>query len=95
MTITIRLTYGCTLTIPAEMKASEVSNLFELLSRCNKIDSLWADKAKESVDYIEPVEVTIKRLSVQYLTKDEASARAAELNVAAGLAAALKDAAAA
>ena len=93
MTTTIRLNYNCTLTIPADMKSSEVSSLFELLSRCNKVDSLWADKAKESVDYIEPVEVTIKRLSVQYLTKDEASARAADLNVSAALAAALKEAA--
>ena len=92
MTTTIRLNYSCTLTIPADMKASEVSALFELLSRCNKLDSLWADAAKESVDYVEPVEVTIKRVPSQYLNKEEASARAAELNVAAGLAAALKEA---
>ena len=93
MTTTIRLNYSCTLTIPADMRAGEVSSLFELLSRCNKVDSLWADKAKESVDYIEPVEVTIKRLPVQYLSKEEASARAADLNVSAALAAALKEAA--
>jgi hypothetical protein len=93
MTTNIRLSYSCTLTIPADMKASEVSTLFELLSRCNKVDSLWADKAKESVEYIEPVEVTIKRVPIQYISKEEASARAAELNVAAGLAAAVKDAA--
>jgi hypothetical protein len=95
MTTTIRLNYSCTLTIPADMKASEVSALFELLSRCNKVDSLWADAAKESIDYVEPVEVTIKRVPMQYSSKEEASVRAAELNVAAGLAAALKDAAAA
>ena len=87
MTTTIRLNYSCTLAIPADMKASEVSALFELLSRCNKVDSLWVDKAKESVDYIEPVEVTIKRVQSQYLTKEEASARAIEMTAAAVLAA--------
>ena len=93
MTTTIRLNYACTLTIPADMKASEVSSLFELLSRCNKVDSLWADKAKESVEYIEPTEVTIKRVPAQYLTKEGASARAVELNAAAVSAAELAEAA--
>jgi len=93
MTTTIRLNYSCTLTIPPDMRASEVSALFELLSRCNKVDSLWADKAKESVDYIEPVEVTIKRVPSQYLTKEGASARAIEINAAAVAAADLKEAA--
>ena len=93
MTTTIRLNYSCVLTIPADMKAGEVSSLFELLSRCNKVDSLWADKAKESVDYIEPVEVTIKRVPAQYRTKDEASARAIEINAAAVSAAELAEAA--
>lgn len=83
MTTTIRLNYSCTLTIPNDMKASEVSVLFELLSRCNKVDSLWADKAKEAVEYIEPTEVTIKRVGTSFLTKDAASARAVELNAAA------------
>lgn len=83
MTTTIRLNYSCTLAIPADMKASEVSALFELLSRCNKLDSLWADAAKESVDYIEPVEVTIKRVPIQFISKEEASARAVEINAAA------------
>jgi len=93
MTTTIRLNYSCVLTIPADMKAGEVSSLFELLSRCNKVDSLWADKAKESVEYIEPTEVTIKRVATQYLTKDAASARAIEINAAAASAAALAEAA--
>ena len=83
MITTIRLNYSCTLTIPADMKSSEVSSLFELLSRCNKVDSLWADKAKEAVEYIEPTEVTIKRVATQFLQKDAASARAVELNAAA------------
>jgi len=83
MTTTIRLNYSCTLAIPADMKSSEVSALFELLSRCNKVDSLYADIAKESVDYLEPTEVTIKRVSTEFLTKEAASARAVELNAAA------------
>ena len=85
MITTIRLNYSCTLAIPADMKSSEVSALFELLSRCNKVDSLYADKAKESVDYVEPTEVTIKRVATEFLTKDLASARAVELNAAAAL----------
>ena len=85
MITTIRLNYSCTLAIPADMKSSEVSTLFELLSRCNKVDSLYADKAKESVDYVEPTEVTIKRVSAEFFTKDAASARAVELNAAAAL----------
>ena len=85
MITTIRLNYSCTLAIPADMKSSEVSALFELLSRCNKVDSLYADKAKESVDYVEPTEVTIKRVATKFLTKDTASARAVELNAAAAL----------
>ena len=85
MITTIRLNYSCTLAIPADMKQSEVSALFELLSRCNKVDSLYADKAKESVDYVEPTEVTIKRVATEFLTKDAASARAVELNAAVAL----------
>ena len=85
MITTIRLNYSCTLAIPADMKSSEVSTLFELLSRCNKVDGLYADKAKESVDYVEPTEVTIKRVATEFLTKDLASARAVELNAAAAL----------
>ena len=85
MITTIRLNYSCTLAIPADMKSSEVSALFELISRCNKVDSLYADKAKESVDYVEPTEVTIKRVATEFLTKDAASARAVELNAAAAL----------
>ena len=85
MITTIRLNYSCTLAIPADMKSSEVSSLFELLSRCNKVDSLYADKAKESVGYVEPTEVTIKRVATEFLTRDAASARAVELNAAAAL----------
>ena len=94
MTTTVRLSYHCTLALPATMKATEVAMLFELLSRCNKVESLYASEAKESIDYSEGVELMVKRVGSPYPSRSSAEFKVRELNAAA-LASAAAEAAAA
>jgi hypothetical protein len=93
MTITIRFNYYCTLALPIDMKATEVAMLFELLSRCNKIESLYADKAKENIEFFEGVELAIKRGPTVYPTRAAAENLVRERNVAALASVALAEAA--
>ena len=83
MTTTIRLSYNCTLALPATMKVTEVAMLFELLSRCNKVESLYAAEAKESIEYQEEVELAVKRVGSTYPSKSMAEVKVRDLNAAA------------
>ena len=83
MTTTIRFNYHCTLALPATMKVSEVAMLFELLSRCNKVESLYAAEAKESIEYAEEVELTVKRVGAPYPSRIVAEVKVRDLNAAA------------
>lgn len=94
MTTTVRLSYNCTLALPATLKATEVAQLFELLSRCNKIESMYASEAKESIEYHEELELTVKRVGATYPSRTMAEVRVRDLNAAA-LASAAAEAAAA
>lgn len=93
ITTTIRFNYHCTLALPTDMKAGEVAMLFELLSRCNRIESLYADKAKENIDFAEGVELAIKRGPCSYPTRNEAEGLVRERNAAALASIALAEAA--
>jgi hypothetical protein len=83
MTTTIRFNYHCTLALPGNMKVAEVAMLFELLSRCNKIESLYASDAKESVEYQEEVELAVKRVGTTYPSRSSAELKVRDLNKAA------------
>ena len=83
MTTTIRFNYHCTLALPSTMKATEVAMLFELLSRCDKLESLYASDAKESVEYREEVELAVKRVGTTYPSRSSAELKVRDLNKAA------------
>lgn len=91
--ITIRFNYHCTLALPTDMKTTEAATLFELLSRCTRIESIYASDAKESVEFSESLELAIKRVAVAYPSRSEAEAIVRERNAAALAGVALSEAA--
>lgn len=93
MNTTLKFNYYCTIALPSDMKAGEVATLIELLSRCNKIESLYASDAKENIDFAEGVELAIKRVSTVYPTRAAAENLVRERNAAALASATLAEAA--
>jgi hypothetical protein len=81
--ITIRFNYHCTLALPVDMKTTEAATLFELLSRCTRIESIYASDAKESIEFAESLELAIKRVAVAYPSRSEAEGIVRDRNAAA------------
>ena len=73
--ITIKLSWNETIALPENIKAADAAMLMQLLTQCVRVSRCYGSKSQETIDYVEPLEVTIKRLNTAPIGREQAEAQ--------------------